>query len=338
MNFIKKIYDKVFPKWKMTTYDKITYCNWWDYDNADDEWFTQFIRINFPQYAKYNISFCSVFGDIRKIEKISNKKIFYTGEAISDYVRHSDLHINEEGNVYKLHKSWMLKYGHDWQDTCNLSMGFSDLKKDKYIRFPIWIWRCFLPIVDFKYIKRAVDRINTYNQACLPQRECILVASHDDFGTRAHIYDRLKNTLDITSAGKWRHNSDELWHKYPFRDKLGKDKIDYMKDFKFNICPENMDAPNYVTEKIFDAFQAGAIPIYHGALNNPEPEIINKDAVIFWDYEGDNKGVINLIGDLNRSSSQLEEFLHIPRLKENAAECIYNKMYDLKNHIERLLE
>ena len=144
--------------------------------------------------------------------------------------------------------------------------------------------------------------------------------------------------MDVTSAGKWRHNSDELWHKYPFRDKLGKDKIDYMKDFKFNICPENMDVPNYVTEKIFDAFQAGTIPIYHGALNDPEPEIINREAVILWNYDDDNKKAINLIQELNRNTKQLEEFLHIPRLKEQAAECIYCKMCDLKKHIERLLE
>ena len=338
MNILKKIYNKAFPQWKTSTHDKITYCNWWEYNSPDDEWFTQFIRLNFPKYEKYNISFCSVFGKKCNMEKLKGKKIFYTGETLSNYVNYDELNINEHGSVYNLHNSWVENYGADRQDICDLSLGFSDFASDDYIRFPIWIWRCFVPVIDFNLIKSKIDEINTNFRRHVPQRECVLVAGHDDFGTREHIYNGLKDIVHITSVGKWHHNSDELWLKYPTRDKLGKDKIKYMQDFKFNICPENMDVPNYVTEKIFDAFQSGTIPIYHGALNNPEPEIINKNAVIFWDFTYDNKNAINLIQDLNSNDKYLDEFLHIRRLNENAADIVYDKLMNLKKHIERLLE
>ena len=52
--------------------------------------------------------------------------------------------------------------------------------------------------------------------------------------------------------------------------------IKYVHEFKFNICPENRNVKDYVTEKLFEAFAAGAIPIYYGSDNNPEPEIINR--------------------------------------------------------------
>ena len=43
------------------------------------------------------------------------------------------------------------------------------------------------------------------------------------------------------------------------------DKLDAMSGFKFALCFENCVFPGYVTEKIFDCFLAGCIPIYFGA-------------------------------------------------------------------------
>ncbi len=45
-------------------------------------------------------------------------------------------------------------------------------------------------------------------------------------------------------------------------------KADCMKWYKFSFAYENIrDIPGYVTEKIFDCFQAGSVPIYWGASN-----------------------------------------------------------------------
>jgi hypothetical protein len=42
-------------------------------------------------------------------------------------------------------------------------------------------------------------------------------------------------------------------------------KREVMSDFRFAICFENCAFPGYVTEKIFDCFLAGCIPVYFGA-------------------------------------------------------------------------
>lgn len=46
------------------------------------------------------------------------------------------------------------------------------------------------------------------------------------------------------------------------------DKLETLKNYKFSVCYENMcDVKGYITEKIFDCFAVGAIPIYWGASN-----------------------------------------------------------------------
>jgi alpha(1,3/1,4) fucosyltransferase len=45
-------------------------------------------------------------------------------------------------------------------------------------------------------------------------------------------------------------------------------KYETLKDYKFSICYENIkDQNGYITEKIFDCFFAGCIPIYWGSKN-----------------------------------------------------------------------
>ncbi|MDN3507231.1 MAG: glycosyltransferase family 10 [Simkaniaceae bacterium] len=46
------------------------------------------------------------------------------------------------------------------------------------------------------------------------------------------------------------------------------DKLEVNKRYKFSICYENcQNLPGYITEKIFDCFAAGSLPIYWGASN-----------------------------------------------------------------------
>jgi hypothetical protein len=50
-----------------------------------------------------------------------------------------------------------------------------------------------------------------------------------------------------------------------------KSKHETLRKYRFSICYENMkDMPGYITEKIFDSFSAGCIPIYWGASNITE--------------------------------------------------------------------
>src|SRR5581483_7157284 len=56
--------------------------------------------------------------------------------------------------------------------------------------------------------------------------------------------------------------------RYPFLRGVANPKIPLLKKYRFNLCLENVkDVPGYITEKIFDCFFAGCVPVYLGANN-----------------------------------------------------------------------
>jgi hypothetical protein len=66
----------------------------------------------------------------------------------------------------------------------------------------------------------------------------------------------------IPGFGSRYHEAAIRAHKGP----LGPgEKLRTMSKFKFAVCFENCAFPGYVTEKIFDCFLAGCIPVYFGA-------------------------------------------------------------------------
>ena len=59
--------------------------------------------------------------------------------------------------------------------------------------------------------------------------------------------------------------------QYPSYKGAVKTKREILQKYKFAICYENArDIPGYITEKIFDCFFAGCVPIYYGAPNVTE--------------------------------------------------------------------
>ncbi len=61
-------------------------------------------------------------------------------------------------------------------------------------------------------------------------------------------------------------------------------KIECFSKYKFSICFENASYPGYITEKIFDCFFSGCIPIYFGAPDI-EKYIPNNCFINFLDFD-----------------------------------------------------
>lgn len=308
----------------------ICYINWWSVSNNELQWFTKFIEYNINENINKNINFYSVMGPVKFLkEKTEAIKIFYTGENVSQHRRYKSLKENKY-RVQKFIRRRYLDYSNYGVDDVDLSLGFEDVKNDKYIRFPLWIIYFFEPRCNYVDIKNKIDFINNLrNKEVL--NEAVVINGHDYFGTRSKICDDVKNILNIKYAGKWRNNTTDLWNKY------NNNKLEYIKQFKFNICPENMDANQYVTEKIFEALYAGTIPIYHGAFNNPEPGIINRDRIILWDFEGDNEENIKLIKRLKNDETFYNKYINQEKLLPYTAEFVYSQMEKLKEKIRDLL-
>ena len=291
----------------------IVYYDWGCTVNAENVWFTSFIRKNIPD-LNVKLNFYGVYGKGKFVRrKIEGRKIFFSME-----------------NIDRKFTGWNWKFGDYALPYVDLSMGFGEIDNEKYLRFPLWIKYVFLPTSNQQEIVETVHRINTIHYP--KTKECALIAGHDKHGTRNMIYEGLKDLLTIECAGRWKNNTRELWDTY------ANDKVAYLRTFKFNICPENVNTKLYVTEKIFEAFAADAIPIYYGSDNQPEPGIINPEAVIFWNSKGDNAKARDLITKLKTDELFYQDFIAQPKLLSGAADYVYDRYKKLEDRIKNLLK
>lgn len=107
------------------------------------------------------------------------------------------------------------------------------------------------------------------------KRLCCAVFSNKHSGGQGELYSVRKELIrffakqhvafDLFGTG-WEDDSDPLI-KQVYRGTVDS-KIDTMKHYKYSLCLENSDTDRgYITEKIFDSFAAGSVPVYLGAPN-----------------------------------------------------------------------
>jgi len=90
----------------------------------------------------------------------------------------------------------------------------------------------------------------------------------------------LMKYIAVDSYGACLHNKDFPFQDNRYKAEWGKRKINLMSQYLFVLVFENSNTVDYVTEKLFHAFLAGAIPVYMGAPNVedflPAPDSIIK--------------------------------------------------------------
>lgn len=261
------------------------------------------------------IEFFSVFGDASDVQKSEAEvKIFYTGECVSNETK----------------KREYSRYSNHLVDYCDLSLGFEHLNHNNYIRFPLWMLYYF-KLTD--NIDTVNNRIKKFNNNFYNKKEfCALIARHDISGIRTKIFNDISSINRVNCPGKFLHNDDSLIQIYQ------DNKTKYLRNFKFNICPENTQSDGYVTEKIFQALDAGCIPIYNGWNNDPEKDIINPKSFIWWDEQNSSEA-IDIIKFLSSNESAYKQFR-----KENkpfvstAPEKIYSMLVNINNRLKEIVE
>ena len=123
--------------------------------------------------------------------------------------------------------------------------------EDRYLRVP---WFVFYP-----YFADINKRKTAYDESLLNRKFCSFVVSDAEFGDpmRKLFFERLSKYRQVDSGGRWRNN-------------IGgpvKDKIQFCKNYKFNIAFENSSFSGYTTEKLMEAYVAQSVPIYYGNPN-----------------------------------------------------------------------
>lgn len=311
-----------------STDGRILYYNWWNKQPADEIWFTSFLQKRgfLERYPKTRFIFFSSLGNLN----------LFRLETIIHPCPHNRkrLYFNGENNHYP----GFAPYLHNLLDhsSIDLSLGFDYTDDPRYLRFPLWLLEMFPPESTEKDIRRICDQLSHQHLEASRNRFCALVSGNrgpNDPGAqrRTRLVESLNAIVSVDCAGKLLHNTDELKTKY------NDNKAEFLKQYKFYICPENASVEGYVTEKVFHAIGSGCIPIYWGANGNPEPDILNHDAILFWNPDGDNSALLQKIADLQRNPQQYKDFFEQPRLKDGAWQVVAGYFAELEKRLHNLL-
>lgn len=217
-----------------------------------------------------------------------------------------------------------------WKNAPTLSLGFDYFEHPKYIRFPYWMHHIF----SYNISKQEIDSfVNQYNYSVIENRikDCAFVCKRDYFGDRAQLADLVAQIMPMSYPSDFRHNDDDM------RGKFNDDKIAYLRQFRFNLCPENSNNKGYVTEKIFEAIKAGCVPIYWGNEGYPEPDILNPKAIIYLDKDKPEEGLA-LLRKLYEDPKEYAKFAEQPRFLPGAADKIYAYYERLETKIKEILQ
>lgn len=125
-------------------------------------------------------------------------------------------------------------------------VGFDHDPDPRYLRWPVFL--CYYPPELLKG-RRDIDTILERKT-----RFCGFVVSNAKARERIDLFHALSAYRRVDSGGGALNN---LGCRVP-------DKVAFLRECRFAIAYENSSHPGYTTEKIYEAFLAGAIPIYWG--------------------------------------------------------------------------
>lgn len=323
----KKFFGAVYKARRTQQQGQVHLYNFWPDASLDTVWLSRFVRHHHLLTRGITLGFWSVFGDRDVIKSVSDDiNVFYTGENIhwEHYQRFIDYMLSS------------LKI--------DFALGFDYFEHPRYMRLPFWIVSTFGNCLTYEDVCQRCEQLR-YPKIESKTKSVAAVASWDPEGIRGKIADDFAKYTNVDYAGKWRHNDDTL--KTQFAD----NKQTYLQQYIFNICPENSNSFGYVTEKIWDAISAGCIPVYSGSYNQPELEILNPNAILFFDpktstYSFGKQNCYGSIGgghvvDLQqfiKDKEQVDSILSLSRLQPHAEDIIWQMMLDFKERLKQIID
>ena len=281
--------------------------NFWKHQSWEDAWFYKFLdrpRLRAVRGDR-KVAFISVFGDAALARRVkADIRVFYTGENLESFPAYRD-HL---------------------RGTVDLALGFDEFEAPGYMRFPVWLLMCFPPDLDRDAVAARLRQFTASRRDLLqrPGMAASVVARRDASGIRGAMADLFGEVGQVHYGGRFRNPGPTI---PPGREC----KHQYIRQFPFQICPENSARDGYVTEKLFQAIAAGCIPIYWGADRPPEPDILNQDAILFYDPDRPDN-LVEILRSLRDEPDRLRELRDLSPFQPDAADRIfayYEKLEEL---------
>lgn len=232
----------------------VQFINWWeDYGkNIQDSWFKHFFQRCCEDIEGINhddIRLYTVFGSTHNIITSDQTKanIYFTGE-----------------NTHFMHT----QYQNEEAISNHVDVVCSFFKKSsKSIRFPLWL-------IYWNFQTNGLFNIPVDTTR---KDKAIIAVNHNAGGFRTNIVQQILNQ-DIGVDSNKLHVIPNATYAEIGIGSQG--KIETLKNYKYNICCENSVQDSYTTEKIFECFAGGCIPIYSG-MKPVEPNVLYQDNIIY---------------------------------------------------------
>ncbi|MCA9329774.1 FkbM family methyltransferase [Candidatus Saccharibacteria bacterium] len=154
---------------------------------------------------------------------------------------------------------------------------------------------------------------------------------------RNRFFERLSGYKRVDSLGAYKHNVDfEVPPYNPLDEKAWSTYLDLLSTYKFIICFENQSVDYYLTEKLYNALEAGSVPIYWGCPH--ADELYNSSAFLQLKEEstGAMSALIELIKHLDTNDAAYNAMLQAPPLLDcaKADEDFKNRISLIRTAVE----
>ena len=213
----------------------------------------------------------------RRFDGRKNVKIFYTGE-----------NVRPDSSRYKFHRA----------------ISFDYIDEDWHFRLPLYVIDYWMMI--HLHGMPAIEQMGARRTA-KKDKFCCFISGNPNSTKRNELFAALNRYKIVDAAGPLFNNIGRI---LPRGLDAAKTKDEFMRDYKFNLCPENSSYPGYVTEKLFHAFYSGTVPIYWG--DPSANSIFNSQAMVSWhDYLSD-EALVQRVMELDADPAKYAEVVSQP--------------------------
>lgn len=285
--------------------NEFSFFNFWYNFNFRDFRISRYIEHNNLNECSKIVNFISVFWNRKVLKYINGIKIFFTWEYIGKdrFPDYDDYLLND----------------------VDLSIWFREYEWiDNYIRLPLRILYLFDPTkTTLEDINHTIESLERAKLNFLDREKfCALISSHDDIErTRTKAFEKISKYWKIDCPWKLLHNIDVNIPNY-------EDKINFLKEYKYNICPENKEDTWYVTEKLIDSWKAWCIPVYKWEFWELEKKVFNEDCLVWLDN----------LNSKNFHSNMGKTFVENKIFRKWGSEYIYETFMNLERKLVQVLK
>lgn len=205
---------------------------------------------------------------------------------------------------------------------CDFALTFDYLFDNRHYRLPLYAF-----YIEQQNYWNKLTQIKEYNQVKsewdLKSKPCCMVVSNSSAKERISFFNKLSKHMQVDSGGRYLNN-------------IGgpvKNKLSFIKDYRFVIAYENSSYPGYTTEKLLEPLIVGSIPIYWGNPNVSQE--FNSDRFLDRQKFLSDEALIEKILEINNNYAKSIDIISQPIFKNNELpDCIQEQK--LKSFMDKI--